>query len=112
MHSGVVSSHDSGVALHSGVVAGLIQRGAEWLAAHPNRDGGWGDTPASRSNISTTALVWAALNVAPATPATDDGGVAAATWLTREAGGARSGVAAPARSMPATARIAPSRCRS
>jgi squalene-hopene/tetraprenyl-beta-curcumene cyclase len=87
--------HDSGVefdsgiipADDSGIISGLIHRGAKWLAAHGNTDGGWGDTPDSRSNISTTALVWAALNVVPSTPATEMAAIGAATWLTREAGG-------------------------
>src|SRR5437870_1179185 len=39
----------------------LIAGGIQWLLAHQNRDGGWGDTDRSVSNISTTALVWAAL---------------------------------------------------
>jgi squalene-hopene/tetraprenyl-beta-curcumene cyclase len=39
----------------------LITRGLDWLAAHQNSDGGWGDTVKSFSNISTTALCWAAL---------------------------------------------------
>lgn len=34
--------------------------GLRWLADHQNEDGGWGDTVLSKSNISTTALVWAA----------------------------------------------------
>jgi squalene-hopene/tetraprenyl-beta-curcumene cyclase len=34
--------------------------GLRWLSLHQNLDGGWGDTIRSRSNISTTALVWAA----------------------------------------------------
>jgi len=38
----------------------FIRRGLEWLATHANADGGWGDTVRSRSNLSTTALVWAA----------------------------------------------------
>jgi squalene-hopene/tetraprenyl-beta-curcumene cyclase len=38
----------------------LVAGGVAWLAANQNADGGWGDTPLSRSNISTTALVWAA----------------------------------------------------
>jgi hypothetical protein len=37
-----------------------IQSGLNWLAQHANPDGGWGDTVRSRSNPSTTALVWAA----------------------------------------------------
>jgi squalene-hopene/tetraprenyl-beta-curcumene cyclase len=38
-------------------------RAFEWLAANQNADGGWGDTILSRSNISTTALCWAALSL-------------------------------------------------
>ncbi len=35
--------------------------GVRWLVSHQNVDGGWGDTPDSLSNISTTTLCWAAL---------------------------------------------------
>jgi squalene-hopene/tetraprenyl-beta-curcumene cyclase len=34
--------------------------GLRWLADHVNKDGGWGDTTRSQSNLSTTALAWAA----------------------------------------------------
>src|SRR4051812_14920234 len=37
-----------------------IAAGLRWLAEQANEDGGWGDTVLSRSNISTTALCWAA----------------------------------------------------
>ena len=37
----------------------LIAAGYQWLRTHVNRDGGWGDTTLSVSNVSTTALVWA-----------------------------------------------------
>src|SRR5436190_245894 len=40
-----------------------IQAGLGWLARHLNPDGGWGDTVFSKSNISTTALGWAALGL-------------------------------------------------
>jgi squalene-hopene/tetraprenyl-beta-curcumene cyclase len=40
--------------------ARLISGGLTWLLTNQNADGGWGDTTRSRSNISTTALVWAA----------------------------------------------------
>jgi squalene-hopene/tetraprenyl-beta-curcumene cyclase len=43
----------------------LVDRGFEWLAAHQNGDGGWGDTVDSPSNISTTTLCWAALGLDP-----------------------------------------------
>ncbi len=39
----------------------LIRAGSTWLIANQNADGGWGDTPLSFSNISTTCLCWAAL---------------------------------------------------
>ncbi len=35
--------------------------GLDWLACHANPDGGWGDTPHSGSNLSTTLLAHAAL---------------------------------------------------
>lgn len=41
-----------------------VDRGLNWLASHQNSDGGWGDTTRSRSNISTTALAWAAFGAA------------------------------------------------
>jgi squalene-hopene/tetraprenyl-beta-curcumene cyclase len=41
-----------------------ISRGLAWLAGAQNKDGGWGDTVSSRSNISTTWLVRAAFAIA------------------------------------------------
>ncbi len=43
-----------------GTESRLVEKGLSWLAAHQNRDGGWGDTPESPSNLSTTLLSWAA----------------------------------------------------
>lgn len=62
----------------------LVNRGVAWLIAHQNEDGGWGDTTLSISNISTTALCWAALSVAEdqAAPAIER----ARQWLARAAG--------------------------
>lgn len=37
----------------------LIENGLDWLAAHQNPDGGWGDTLKSYSNISTSMLAHA-----------------------------------------------------
>jgi squalene-hopene/tetraprenyl-beta-curcumene cyclase len=42
-----------------------IDAGLQWLVAHQNTDGGWGDTTLSFSNISTTALCWAAFGAVP-----------------------------------------------
>lgn len=39
-----------------------IEAGAKWLAATQLPDGSWGDTVASRGNLSTTLLCWAALS--------------------------------------------------
>lgn len=41
-----------------------IERGCQWLLAHQNVDGGWGDTDRSHSNIATTFLVIAAVRLA------------------------------------------------
>jgi squalene-hopene/tetraprenyl-beta-curcumene cyclase len=72
----------------SGARRALVGRGLEWLARHQNEDGGWGDTPASPSNISTTALGWAACHV---DPTSDESTRAAAAqseaWLDRQVGG-------------------------
>ncbi|MFK5923296.1 MAG: prenyltransferase/squalene oxidase repeat-containing protein [Verrucomicrobiota bacterium] len=40
-----------------------ITRGLKWLRDHQNKDGGWGDTTISFSNISTSLLCWSALNL-------------------------------------------------
>jgi len=39
-----------------------IMAGLKWLRENVNNDGAWGDTVRSKSNISTAALCWAALN--------------------------------------------------
>jgi squalene-hopene/tetraprenyl-beta-curcumene cyclase len=70
----------------------LIDRGLNWLAARANADGGWGDTPRSRSNLSTTALVWAALSPSGSggnggSPARRRAEQRAAEWLSDAAGG-------------------------
>ena len=41
----------------------LVSGGVAWLIRTQNEDGGWGDTTDSPSNVSTTALCWAALTI-------------------------------------------------
>jgi squalene-hopene/tetraprenyl-beta-curcumene cyclase len=43
----------------------VMDRGLDWLANNINGDGGWGDTPTSLSNVSTTALCWGAFGAVP-----------------------------------------------
>ncbi len=69
--------------------APLIRAGLAWLAAGQNADGGWGDTPDSPSNLSTTVLAWSAYAAAGPEaeaahrPALDRAGA----WLRARAGG-------------------------
>jgi squalene-hopene/tetraprenyl-beta-curcumene cyclase len=65
----------------------LVARGLEWLKATQNSDGGWGDTIKSLSNISTTALCWAAFMAAPEQDAYRETLRRADAWLTAKAGG-------------------------
>ena len=67
--------------------AGLIAGGLRWLAEHRNADGGWGDTTKSKSNISTTALGWAAFGAALADDEFSAVVEGAAAWLARASGG-------------------------
>ncbi|MFQ5489142.1 MAG: prenyltransferase/squalene oxidase repeat-containing protein [Phycisphaerae bacterium] len=66
----------------------LVSSALIWLADHQNRDGGWGDTPSSPSNISTTVLCWAALGVNPDLQRKHDlTGQRAERWIAERAGG-------------------------
>ena len=65
----------------------LIDHGFRWLANHVNSDGGWGDTDLSLSNLSTTALCWAAFGSVPGADQKYVDLVAAAKrWLKRSTG--------------------------
>ena len=66
----------------------LVRAGACWLIQNQNDDGGWGDTVRSRTNISTTAIVWATLSlVARGDAAVIASVMRAQSWLRAAAGG-------------------------
>ncbi len=71
--------------------AGLVRDGIAWLERTQNADGGWGDTPASASNLSTTLLVLAAMTLADTEPP-----AAARAYLRAQAGGDTSAAIAAA----------------
>ena len=66
----------------------LVDAGSIWLIGHQNVDGGWGDSVRSRSNISTTAIVWATLSTSGRNHSEAAASVnRSAEWLRRAAGG-------------------------
>jgi squalene-hopene/tetraprenyl-beta-curcumene cyclase len=87
-----LSGHASRITHHS-----LITSGLDWLAQHANTDGGWGDTILSLSNISTTALCWAAFGAVSGADEKYRGVVSQAErWLIQHAGGIEPNILAPA----------------
>jgi len=78
--SSALSTATAVIALRAnGGDGGLVAGGCAWLEANQNADGGWGDTVQSLTNISTTALCWAALPDGPAATRAQE-------WLARAAG--------------------------
>jgi len=73
--------------------AAVVRAGADWLVATQRSDGGWGDTPESPANLSTTLLCWSALFAAgrdappPAGTGLARAGERAAAWIRARAGG-------------------------
>jgi squalene-hopene/tetraprenyl-beta-curcumene cyclase len=64
LSSSALSTATAVVALQmAGGREALVKRGLDWLEATQNEDRGWGDTILSISNISTTALCWAAFTL-------------------------------------------------
>jgi len=64
----------------------LIAGGLRWLAEHVNSDGGWGDTPISRSNLPTTLLVWSAFGATGRSDDHADAVAGAEKWITERIG--------------------------
>ena len=87
LSSSALSTATAIVALGAAGEREFVGRGVCWLAEHQNADGGWGDTVLSRSNISTTALAWAALSFAESSDAPARAALTRATsWLHAESG--------------------------
>lgn len=64
-----------------------VESGLQWLALHQNKDGGWGDTVHSFSNISTTLLCWAAFGAVSGAEKTYSTTVCQAeTWIREKTG--------------------------
>ncbi len=81
-----------------------IESGLKWLAEHQNADGGWGDTTLSFSNISTTALCWAAFGAVPGAEAKWPESVRRAeAWLAEKCLVISNESAAPKPSVPPSA---------
>ena len=75
-------------------ITGLIEQGRQWLKTFQNKDGGWGDTVQSLSNISTTLLCWGALH--QTRDEFDQTNHLATAWIEKHAGGTTPEVLAPA----------------
>lgn len=64
----------------------LVSRGLTWLAEHQNKDGGWGDTVLSISNISTTMLANAVFHATGTTTEFADAVQASQEYIDRAGG--------------------------
>jgi squalene-hopene/tetraprenyl-beta-curcumene cyclase len=64
----------------------LAQVGCQWLSNNQNKDGGFGDTERSHSNIATTYLVLAAWELAGFTSQVSDQAKAAWSYVERQGG--------------------------
>lgn len=66
----------------------VIRSGLDWIVADANRDGGWGDSPRSPSNISATLLCLSALTLtAGEVRAHGEAENRAEEWIRKHAGG-------------------------
>lgn len=89
LSSGALSTATAVFALHlvdARRHRGSIGRGLDWLARNSNPGGGWGDTVVSKSNLSTTALCWAALGACDTQGRYRAALAAGERWLGREVG--------------------------
>lgn len=68
LSSSALATAVASFALKSAGRTGLAERGFQWLEHHRNEDGGWGDSPESPSNYTTTLLSCCALGLETAEP--------------------------------------------
>jgi squalene-hopene/tetraprenyl-beta-curcumene cyclase len=74
-----------------------IKKGLNWLLENINTDGGWGDSPGSKSNLSTTLLCWSALTLGEEVGGDHDHIIRRAeSWLTNRIGSLEPGAIASA----------------
>jgi squalene-hopene/tetraprenyl-beta-curcumene cyclase len=74
-----------------------VAQALRWLSRNINPDGGWGDTPDSPSNLSTTLLGWAALGLTGAhEPEMETAAQSAGAWIAKSAGSLEPGILAQA----------------
>ncbi len=74
-----------------------IKKGLNWLSENINPDGGWGDSPGSMSNLSTTLLCWSALALEGDAGGDQDHVIRRAeSWLTNRIGSLKPGAIASA----------------
>ena len=86
LSSSALSTAVAVIALHRMGQLELIGPGLRWLAVNVNKDGGWGDTTRSRSNLSTTALVWAAFGATGLEPQFKSVVAGAEAWIIARSG--------------------------
>jgi len=68
LSSSALATAVASFALKTAGKTGLAERGFQWLKTHRNADGGWGDTPESPSNFTTTLLCRCVLDEETGTP--------------------------------------------
>ncbi len=72
----------------------LAKRGVQWLVDHINNDGGWGDTPQSPSNITTSLIARACVACHPDCMGSSGVLAASGAWILAETGGLDVGTVA------------------
>jgi len=96
LSSSALSTALAVIALRNGEPADklLAKRGVQWLVDHINNDGGWGDTPRSTSNITTSLIARACVACHPQCMGSSGALAASGAWILAETGGLDVGTVA------------------